>query len=188
MKKIVLLLLLLMPLTMLGQTKEESYNLGVEAFGDKEYQKAITHFTRVIKADYQEFVAVSYNYRGLCKKYLRNFKGAKSDFKKALEIEHESLYVHNNLANIYYVEGNYEMAIEHFSIALSFEPSNSTICTNLANSYFQLSSYNAARKYYQKALESNPYNENAEFGLAEVDRMQSTYGQPAVMKNEDMEN
>jgi len=188
MKKIGLLLFLLMPLALLGQTKEESYNNAVTAFEAKDYQKAITYFTRVIKSNYEPFLAVSYNYRGLSKKYLKNYTGAKNDFKKALEIEHESLYIHNNLANIYYIEEDYEMAIDHFSIALSFDPYNTTICTNLANSYFQLNMYNTARKYYQKALDNDPSNANAEFGIAEVDRMQNTYGQPAVMENEDIEN
>lgn len=171
-----LLLFCLLPVCLSAQSKEEAYYNGVEAFNAQEYQKAINYFNQVVNAKYEEFLAISYNYRGLSKKHLGQLSGAKKDFQRGLEIQHENLYLHNNLANIYYHEAKYETAIEHFAIALSFDSYNTTICTNLANSYFQLDMYNTAKKYYLKALEANPNNELAQFGVSEVERLQNIYG------------
>lgn len=161
-----------------AQTKEEAYYTGVSAYVEKDYSKAIASFTKVINSDYKEFLAIAYNYRGLCKKHLGQLTGAKNDFLKGIEVQHENRFLHNNLANIYYNSRKYELAIEHFSIALSFDNSNSTICTNLANAYFQLEMYNTAKKYYLKALENDPYNEVAQVGVEQVEHLQNLYGRP----------
>lgn len=179
---------ILLPLSLNGQTKEESYYEAIDAFNSENYSTAIIHFNKVINAKYEEFLAVSYNYRGLCKKHMGELKAAKRDFLKGIEVQHENLYLHNNLANVYYNEGNYETAIEHFSIALSFNPYNSTICTNLANAYFQLEMYNTAKKYYLKALEANPNNEVALYGVEQVDHLQKIYGKPVYRPINDQLN
>lgn len=172
------LLLLFFSIGLQAQTREEAYYTGVSAYVEKDYQKAITNFTKVINSDYKEFLAIAYNYRGLCKKHLGQLTGAKNDFLKGIEVQHENRFLHNNLANIYYNARKYELAIEHFSIALSFDKSNSTICTNLANAYFQLEMYNTAKKYYLKALENEPNNEVAQIGVEQVEHLQNLYGRP----------
>lgn len=71
---------------------------------------------------------------------------------KGLEKE-ENKYLHNNLAQMYFMVGEPDSAIVHTKRALQMDPENSTFYGNLATIYMNYERYDEAAKFFKAGLE-----------------------------------
>ena len=82
---------------------------------------------------------------------------AQNENSRILVTNHDSLLA-NQHGKKYYLEGNYQKAVEEFTKALSLPnmQNNITLLYNLARSYHQNENLDQAMNYYSKVLELNP--------------------------------
>ncbi len=90
--------------------------------------------------------------------YMQNEKTAALQLmENSLAINSEIYDTHNNLANIYKNDKEYELALRHYKKALSLQPENALTYNNMAIVYKEQKQYSLALQYYNLALQ---YNEN----------------------------
>ena len=89
--------------------------------GKLTYKQAILAYTKLIKLDAQN--DIFYNSRGAIYVELNDYKSAKKDFNKALEINPNSLESLGNRAFSYFMLGNYEEAKNDAQKSLDLNPS-----------------------------------------------------------------
>ena len=70
------------------------FNLGFQAYNNKDYQLAIYYFTEVIKLNPN--YSIIYYSRGLIKYYLKDYEVAIEDYNKAIELNPNSFEAYNN--------------------------------------------------------------------------------------------
>jgi|GEM_PF-2162378 len=75
---------------------------------------------------------------------------------KGLEKGVENAFIHNNLAQVFYLVGEADSAIVHTKTALQMDPENSTFYGNLATIYMNYERYDEAAKFFQAGLECDP--------------------------------
>ncbi|MCU0441455.1 MAG: tetratricopeptide repeat protein [Bacteroidia bacterium] len=90
------------------------------------YKEAISDFSIAIMLDSTN--KISFNNRGLCKFYIKDYEEAIFDFEKALSINlgesfvenfETDKYSYNNIANSYFGLGNINRACEYWRLALN---------------------------------------------------------------------
>lgn len=64
-----------------------------------------------------------------------------------------SVFAHNNLGNVYYLKGDYKMAVHHYEKALEINPRHPESLYNLANIYYETGDRGRALTNYRSFLE-----------------------------------
>ena len=85
MKKILFSLALLISFVSFGQTAKEYFESGNDKAAAKDYNGAISDYTKSIELDPN--YAYAYNNRGISKRNLKDDYGAISDFTKSIELD-----------------------------------------------------------------------------------------------------
>jgi Tfp pilus assembly protein PilF len=103
--------------------------------------------------------AIDFYNSGVKKVDSRDFEGAKNDFQKAIEIDPNYAFAHNNLALLLIKQfGDKESAKFHYEKAIELDPKNANTHFNYA---FLLRDYfndkQGAKLQFEKALAINPY-------------------------------
>jgi tetratricopeptide (TPR) repeat protein len=82
-----------------------------------------------------------------------------------------SARAHNNLGDVYGIEGNWEKSIFHFKRAIEINPYYSEAIHNLANTLMQLGYMEQAKELFLQSLEINPglYQATHKLGLIEYE-------------------
>ncbi len=89
-------------------------------------------------------------------------------FENVIRLYPESSYVaHNNLGNVYRLDGEYPRAISEYQQAIQIRPNAKTL-SNLGAAYRRLKQYDQALAQYQRALKIDPQSKEAHFGLGIV--------------------
>jgi len=140
-------------------TSAAYYQQGVEAFRQREFQRAIDAFTQAIAADPN--FANAYYSRGLARRQLGDNSGAIADYSEAIRLNPSFDSAYNNRGVIYSAQGQYQLALEDFNQAIQIDPKN-------VNAYYgrgfvrrQLEDNQGAMADFTKVIELDPANANA---------------------------
>ena len=128
---------------------QSAVRAGKAAFNKKDYQKAITHYSRAIELS--PFEVSFYNDRGVSYFKSGKYKEAVGDFDKVLVMDSRrySAYVYRGLC--YEKSGNYIGALKDYTSALGMNPKDASVNNNLA--WLYATSKNAQIQDKAKALE-----------------------------------
>ena len=142
------------------------FNLGFQAYNNKDYKTSEYYFTKVIELNLKNSGA--YHNRGLSKHYLKDYDGAIKDYKEAIKIDPNYAYSYGALGLSKHYLKDYDGAIKDYNEAIRLNPSISETYNNrgavkydLANTKEKNSEeYNKLIKEaiedYNKAIELNP--------------------------------
>lgn len=120
----------------------------------KDYQACMKTMREVIEKDPQ--FSSAYNYLGyLYAERGENLEEAKRLILQALAIKPNDGYYLDSLGWVYYMQGNYQKALEYLSKAVSILPNEGVILEHLADTLLALDEKEKALEYFQKALKGN---------------------------------
>jgi tetratricopeptide (TPR) repeat protein len=133
---------------------EASYNLGIAYFNDKEYNKALEQFDRIIAAlpDFEK----PYYGRALILYRREDYVKAKSDFQKVIKYNPNDYKPYFYLGKISNNLKQYKDANKYLQKAAEINPDYSKIYLELGNIYFKQKKYRGAIPHYKKAVELEP--------------------------------
>lgn len=97
-----------------------------------------------------------FNYLGIARYHLGDFKGALDSFLESLDRDPSYVIVYYNIGVTYHALGRYYLAIENFERALNLVGDDEMLTFRLALSYIALQDWETAREYLEKAQEMNP--------------------------------
>ena len=106
----------------------------------RDYQKAITYYTKAIESDPQ--VAGVYINRAAAYESIGDLERALQDLDEALTLESKPK-AHHNRGNIYFIKGDYDRAIQNYDRALELEPGNAAAYNYRGHSYKHKSDYDS---------------------------------------------
>jgi len=135
----------------------ECYNImGQILSSQKEYNKAILNFNRVIEIDSNN--ADYYYSRGYLKFQILDDFGAIEDFNKALEIEpnYDNFYLYHLRGNIKHSLKEYSSAITDFNKVIELKPNYEAAYWCKGLSKYKLKDYSGAILDFTKTIKLNP--------------------------------
>ena len=130
------------------------FQRGQEYYFKRDFESAITDFTRAIELNYEPLAEAFYQ-RGYMYYTQRDYKPAVEDFSRAIELNHEAPgLVYYNRGNAHYYSGNNDQAIADYTqaIELKHEPL-SWLHNNRGLAYRKLGAYEQAIADYSQAIE-----------------------------------
>jgi len=133
--------------TVYGQTvAEKAYNSGDAALDQKNYDKAITEFTKVIKLEPSNSGA----YHNRCLAYVnkKQYEKAITDCNQAIRFDPDYAYTYYVRGLAYVEKGDYDQAIENFSTVV-----NASVDSDAEARYNRGNVYANYKKDYKKAIE-----------------------------------
>jgi len=132
----------------------EWFNKGYNAGVNKEYDKAISFFLRVIELNPDNFNT----YYNLGKSYGEqgNFPKAIEFYEKSIELDPDYAWAYNDLGFAYYNQGNITKAIQLYEKSLEIDPDNAFIYINLGKAYEDQDNLTKAIELYEKSIELDP--------------------------------
>lgn len=112
-------------------------------------------------------LATVYSIRTFARTY--DWKTRKSLWLATEKVSPFSHRAHNNLGDVYGVEGDWEKSIAHFKRAIEIKPTYSEAIHNLGNTYMLLGELETAKKLFLLSIEQNPnlYQSLHKLGLVE---------------------
>ncbi|MFZ5424675.1 MAG: tetratricopeptide repeat protein [Patescibacteria group bacterium] len=115
-------------------------------------------------------LVVTYSARSI--KRNTDWKTRKSLWEATAQTSPNSARVHNNLGDVYALEGNYERAVSEFQIALLINPTYFEAMHNLGFTYMRAGDLDNAETYLKKSYEINPqlFQSTYKLGLIETQR------------------
>ena len=148
------------------------FNLGFQAYNNKDYKTSEYYFTKVIELNLKNSGA--YHNRGLSKHYLKDYDGAIKDYNEAIRLNPSISETYNNRGAVKYDLANtkeknseeynklIKEAIEDYNEAIRLNSNYSTAFYNRGLAKLQLGKIEEAIKDFIKAYESNNNNEAKE--------------------------
>ena len=106
-----------------------------------------------------------YNNLGIAYELMKDYKNARSAFRKALELNPYNSAILNNLAELSRNEGKQSDAIELYASAIASDPMFVEPYLNVARLFLDLSEFKLAEPYVRKTIEIEPDNPEAHFML-----------------------
>jgi tetratricopeptide (TPR) repeat protein len=104
--------------------------------------------------------------------YARNRRlgRAEIEYKAALALDPSFALAHNELGNVYFAKGQFDLAVQHFRQALQHRKHYSTAQYNLAYALRKAGKLEEARGAYRAFLQASPRDPDAYYGLAETQK------------------
>ncbi len=93
------------------------------------------------------------------------FSDPLSFYERTLAYTPSSARMHNNLGNIYFIQGRVEDAVRSYREAIALEPDYPNPYNNLGNVYYHSGEFDRAIPLFQQALRLNPYYAAADNNL-----------------------
>ena len=148
---------------------------------EKEYEKAAKLYLQlaVEHPDNEKYLIAGAN----CYDSLGDKKITLSLYKKALEINPQSLTALLNISTLYFEIKNYSKSINYANQALAISDNNFSALMNLANVCYAQGDYIKAMEYYNKLYALNPNSYNVIFNIA-----QTSYNMSQFIKAIDFAN
>lgn len=106
---------------------------------------------------------------GLCFKKLNNLSQAENTYQKGLNLFSNSAELHNELALLYFEQGQFKRAIKQIKQALLLTPTQALFQNNLGVFYQSQGNYIEAKMQFKKALEIDPEYILAHLNMAKVE-------------------
>lgn len=103
---------------------------------------AIIWFSEVVKNQTDHFLG--FFYLGMIYKELNEYENAIKNLVTALQLQPDSVEVHNNLGLLFECTGENENAVKHFGEAFKRKPGELSVCTNYVNSLTICNMYDKA--------------------------------------------
>ncbi len=140
------------------------FNLGVNYYNQRQFQKAIQAYQMVIELDptYVE----AYNNLGIIYQEMGDVDRALGAYQKSIEINPQYEKGYNNLGIILYLRGHNEEAIEAFQKALTINANNIESHINLGVLFKKQGQLNKAIESYRKAIEVAPFHKEIHYNIA----------------------
>ncbi|MGF7139118.1 tetratricopeptide repeat protein [Roseimarinus sediminis] len=160
MKKKLLILLVLLPLSGIGQLNTSHViHTGRSRLYFGNYTGAIESFNMLVSM--QPHLPEPYFYRGVSKMNLEDYRGAISDLNKALEIKpfYPEALMYRGIVN--YNLGAYDKAMNDYSEAMQLDGENADIYNNRGICKAAMRDLEGAIADYSRAIELKPKNYNA---------------------------
>ena len=136
------------------QSAYVEFYVGFTYQNEKDYSKAIKHYSNAIKLNPQMITA--YANRGSTYGDNGNLEKAIKDFNKAIELKPDFAGAYYNRGRTYRRNGNLEKAIKDFNKAIGLEPGFAEAYTNRGNAYIEKGDLEKAIKDYDKAIKLEP--------------------------------
>lgn len=99
----------------------------------------------------------------------------KSLWEATARVSPYSPKVHNNLGDVYILEGNAERSIKEFETAILLKPNYYEAIHNLGNTYLQIGNLDKAEEYFLNSLEFNPNLYQSLFKLGYIEFQRENY-------------
>ena len=129
---------------------EDECDTGHAYHQNRDYGKAIEHYSRAIETDPQMFVALVNRSDAYCK--IACYERAAQDADLAIEIYPHHPAPYNNRGNAYGNQGLNDWAIEDFSKAIELDPQHYSAFVNRGNAYANKGDYERAVQEYNAAI------------------------------------
>jgi tetratricopeptide (TPR) repeat protein len=125
----------------------------------RQYDQAISEFTKAIKIDPKD--ALAYSSRGLAYELKGQYDQAISDYTKALEIDPRSASTYISRGGAYTAKGQFDQAILDYNKAIEIDPRKALAYKDRGDAYELKGQYDRAISDYTKALEIDPKDAGA---------------------------
>ena len=132
----------------------EEFYKGLSYQEDKEYDKAIEHYTTAIELN-PEF-AKAYNSRSFVYRMKENFKAAIQDCNKLIELNLELVEAYTNRGLAYFDKGEVDKAIQDYDKVIDLDPDYAIAYNNRGAAYYQKGDFDNAIQNYNKAIDLDP--------------------------------
>jgi len=132
--------------------------LGLAAFREQAYEKAIKNFNKAIAENPKDHSA--YFYRGFCCYDQKNYPSALSDWKKVISLKKDYIEAHVNIASIYLENKDYEQALIYVNEAIKYASSLSEEeqhSREVPTAYKMRMEINYELKEYDKVIQDGRY-------------------------------
>lgn len=139
---------------------------GEDYLRKKDYDSAITEFTRAIEVDPGR--ANFHDGRGTAYLGKKDYGRAVANFNKAIEIDPKRAFFLTNRGSAYLDMNDYERAIADFTKAIEIDPTRPYSHVNRGRAYFGMNDYDRAVANFSKAVEIDPKYDWAFFQRGEV--------------------
>jgi ribosomal protein S12 methylthiotransferase accessory factor len=115
------------------------------------------YFSRALELnpDTQDIPSI-YSYMGVCRKDLRDYRGALEILEKGLKLDDERTDIHNLMGFCHFKLKEHEKAIDCFRQVIRLNPSSAIDYANIASNYRDMGDMKNAAAYYQIALSIDP--------------------------------
>jgi|DewCreStandDraft_4_1066084.scaffolds.fasta_scaffold05341_5 DNA-binding NtrC family response regulator/Flp pilus assembly protein TadD len=159
------------------------YNLALIYINNNNIKKAISFLETILQKDmkfddsliyYDKYPSKEkllidiFLYLGVLYKNTGKYIEAVNSFKSVLNFDTKNEYAYANLGDIYFKDGNYDLAIENYNAAIKITTDNSrksNLYNDLGFSYFRKGLTNEAIECFKNAVILNPENKNALYNL-----------------------
>lgn len=171
-------------------SKNEHINqlLGIISVQNKEYQKAIEYFGKVIKVN--AFNALNYVNRGNAYLEINDLENAEINYIRALKLDPNYAEAYCYLAVLQAKKMLFDEAIDNLKKSININPKNFMAYYNLGNIYAQIKNYEQAQKEYFVAIQINPDYAQVYSSLANIyqkiakNKLALKYYNIAISKNQ----
>ena len=105
---------------------------------------------------------------GTAYKQKKDYKSAKINYEKSLDLNNKLPETHNNFANLYELLDDFEKSIKHFKAAISINPNFFVAHYGLGNVYITLGKFDEAKRYLQTSIQLQPKFYSAHRALSHI--------------------
>ncbi len=153
---------------------ELTYNAGVEAFNEDNFNVASRNFLRSFELTESQGTmdtTTLYN-AGLAAELGRNYAEAKKIYSRLIDMQYSQPYLFSSMSNISMAEGDTVTALKHVLKGREAFPDDLNIMFNEANIYIFTGQSEQAKNILSLAIDKDPENPSLHFALAaNFDRM-----------------
>lgn len=185
-----------MLLLFFATAQDTDFDIGVEAYADEDYHKAVMYFSKVIENQTDQndwYIENAYYNIGLAHHQLGNYYKAIKILTTFIKINPKDPKGYFARANAYLYIQEYKNAEIDNIRAIQFDSKNSDSYYNLGICYDNLGDSNLAIEQYSKAIELSPYwNDNYYYNRAlcyvdvkEYEKAKSDYDEAININNQD---
>ena len=141
------------------QSASAEFFKGLMSQKEKDYSKAIEHYSNALKLNPQ--MVSAYNNRGAAYSDTGAYDCAIEDLNKVIELNPNDVKAHNNRGAAYSEKGENNRAIEDLDRAIALNPNNAKAHNNRGNAYLSTGAYDRAIEDLNKAIALNPNDAEA---------------------------
>lgn len=153
-RKILLLFIAFLPITIYAQSAEELNSQGIEFAKKGKIEKAFKLFNKAIETN-PEF-SNAYSNRGNVYRMGKKYELAIRDYSTSLKLDPKDLRVLYSRANTYLEMENFKKAIDDYSSIIKLKPTFSNIYFDRAYANIRIDNFKKAKKDLEAQLELNP--------------------------------
>lgn len=149
-----------------SQDADQSFQQGLQAYFQEDYQTARQFFTRAIEDDTSS--ARRQFFLGNTLKQLGDTVGAIGQYKKTLTIEEGHQSARSKLADIYYEDGQWTKAQKQYQYLTERNPEKFEFQMRLGISHFKQNNLDKAKKRFLRARQLKPRSPEAHYYVGRV--------------------